>query len=110
MSPASVGANKGREPTGPVEIFVQAKAEEPRRTRLPSSKLFQSYKGEGALPKEAETLRLFVDHKAQTIILPTHGFAVPFHISTIKYISKNDEGDYTYHQFLDAWSTCGKEG
>jgi nucleosome binding factor SPN SPT16 subunit len=25
-----------------------------------------------------------------------HGFAVPFHINTIKNVSKNDEGDYTY--------------
>jgi nucleosome binding factor SPN SPT16 subunit len=25
-----------------------------------------------------------------------HGFAVPFHINTIKNASKNDEGDYTY--------------
>lgn len=24
------------------------------------------------------------------------GFAVPFHINTIKNVSKNDEGDYTY--------------
>ncbi|KAG8217204.1 FACT complex subunit SPT16 [Butyriboletus roseoflavus] len=59
-------------------------------------KRFLSYKGEGALPKEAETLRIFVDRKAQTIILPMHGFAVPFHINTIKNVSKSDEGDYTY--------------
>ena len=25
-----------------------------------------------------------------------HGSAVPFHINTIKNVSKNDEGDYTY--------------
>ncbi|KIJ60617.1 hypothetical protein HYDPIDRAFT_32041 [Hydnomerulius pinastri MD-312] len=59
-------------------------------------KRFQSYKGEGALPKEVEGLRVFVDRKAQTIILPMHGFAVPFHINTIKNVSKNDEGDFTY--------------
>lgn len=29
-------------------------------------------------------------------MLPVHGFAVPFHINTIKNVSKNDEGDYTY--------------
>ncbi|KIJ17069.1 hypothetical protein PAXINDRAFT_9925 [Paxillus involutus ATCC 200175] len=64
-----------------------------------SWKRFQSYKGEGAFPKEAENLRnlkVTVDRKAQTIILPMHGFAVPFHINTIKNVSKNDEGDYTY--------------
>ena len=37
-----------------------------------------------------------MDRKAQTVILPIHGFAVPFHINTIKNVSKNDEGDLTY--------------
>lgn len=37
-----------------------------------------------------------VDRKALTVILPIHGFAVPFHINAIKNVSKNDEGDYTY--------------
>jgi nucleosome binding factor SPN SPT16 subunit len=40
--------------------------------------------------------QIFVDRKAQTVILPVHGFAVPFHINTIKNVSKNDEGDFTY--------------
>ncbi|KAI0282167.1 FACT complex subunit SPT16 [Russula aff. rugulosa BPL654] len=61
-----------------------------------SWKKFQSYKGEAGLPKEVETLRIFVDRKSQTVILPIHGFAVPFHIYTIKNVSKNDEGDFTY--------------
>ncbi|RDB21018.1 FACT complex subunit SPT16 [Hypsizygus marmoreus] len=58
-------------------------------------KKFQSYKGEGALPPEVERLRIFVDRKAQTVILPMHGSAVPFHINTIKNASKNDEGEFT---------------
>ena len=37
-----------------------------------------------------------VDRKALTVILPVYGFAVPFHINTIKNASKQDEGDYTY--------------
>lgn len=41
-------------------------------------------------------LQIFVDRKAQTVILPVHGFAVPFHINTIKNASKSDEGDFTY--------------
>ncbi|KAF7972111.1 hypothetical protein HWV62_18942 [Athelia sp. TMB] len=59
-------------------------------------KRFQSYKGDAALPKEVESMKIFVDRKAQTIVLPANGFAVPFHINTIKNASKNDEGDYTY--------------
>ena len=41
-------------------------------------------------------LQIFVDRKAQTVILPVNGFAVPFHINTIKNASKNDEGEFTY--------------
>ncbi|KIL69574.1 hypothetical protein M378DRAFT_7423 [Amanita muscaria Koide BX008] len=59
-------------------------------------KKFQSYKGEAALPTEVEKLRIFVDRKAQTVILPIHGYAVPSHINTIKNASKSDEGEYTY--------------
>ncbi|KIY43663.1 FACT complex subunit SPT16 [Fistulina hepatica ATCC 64428] len=59
-------------------------------------KQFQSYKGEGALPSEVERLKIFIDRKAQTVILPIYGFAVPFHINTIKNASKNDEGKFTY--------------
>ncbi|KAJ7090225.1 FACT complex subunit SPT16 [Mycena belliarum] len=59
-------------------------------------KKFQSYKGEGGLPGDVEKLRIHVDRKAQTVILPIHGFAVPFHINTIKNASKNDEGEFTY--------------
>ncbi|KAG5645879.1 hypothetical protein DXG03_005026 [Asterophora parasitica] len=58
-------------------------------------KKFQSYKGEGALPPEVERLRIYVDRKAQTVVLPVDGFAVPFHINTIKNASKNDEGEFT---------------
>ncbi|KAJ7445773.1 FACT complex subunit SPT16 [Mycena galericulata] len=59
-------------------------------------KKFQSYKGEAGLPTDVEKLRIHVDRKAQTVILPIHGFAVPFHINTIKNASKNDEGEFTY--------------
>ncbi|KAJ7286043.1 FACT complex subunit SPT16 [Mycena rebaudengoi] len=59
-------------------------------------KKFQSYKGEAGLPTDVDKLRVHVDRKAQTVILPIHGFAVPFHINTIKNASKNDEGDFTF--------------
>ncbi|KAG6874314.1 hypothetical protein C0995_001539 [Termitomyces sp. Mi166 len=58
-------------------------------------KKFQSYKGEAALPNEVDRLRIFIDRKAQTVILPIHGSAVPFHINTIKNASKSDEGEFT---------------
>jgi nucleosome binding factor SPN SPT16 subunit len=60
-----------------------------------SWKRFQSYKGEAGLPREVESLRIFVDRKMSSVILPINGFAVPFHINTIKNASKNEEGSYT---------------
>lgn len=57
-----------------------------------------SYKSVGQLPKEPEVkeLKLFVDKKYETVILPLFGLTVPFHISTIKNISQSVEGSYTY--------------
>ncbi|KAG8696067.1 FACT complex subunit spt16 [Ceratobasidium sp. 394] len=59
-------------------------------------KRFQSYKGEAGLPKEVDSMRIHVDRRNMTIVVPIHGFAVPFHINTIKNVSKLDEGEFTY--------------
>ncbi|ELU40200.1 FACT complex subunit SPT16 [Rhizoctonia solani AG-1 IA] len=61
-------------------------------------KRFQSYKGDAALPKEVDSMRvsIHVDRRNMTIVVPVHGFAVPFHINTIKNVSKLDEGEFTY--------------
>lgn len=57
-----------------------------------------SYKSMNHMPKDPEIteLKIFVDRKYETIILPIYGLPVPFHISTIKNISQSVEGDYTY--------------
>jgi len=57
-----------------------------------------SYKSISYLPNEPEVkeLKLFVDKKYETIILPIFGLPTPFHISTVKNISQSVEGDYTY--------------
>eukprot|EP00088_Acartia_fossae_P005874 TRINITY_DN1265_c0_g1_i5.p1 TRINITY_DN1265_c0_g1~~TRINITY_DN1265_c0_g1_i5.p1 ORF type:complete len:1100 (-),score=479.08 TRINITY_DN1265_c0_g1_i5:747-4046(-) len=57
-----------------------------------------SYKTPGLLPKESEVkeLKIYVDKKYETVILPIFGVPVPFHIATIKNISTSKEGDYTY--------------
>lgn len=59
-------------------------------------KRFESYKRDSQLPKNTRDLRIIVDSKNQTIILPINGRPVPFHISTYKNGSKNEEGDYIY--------------
>ncbi|KAJ1819957.1 FACT complex subunit spt16, partial [Coemansia sp. RSA 2598] len=59
-------------------------------------KKFESYKRETALPREVRSQKILVDERAESIILPIYGMAVPFHISTLKNIVKTEEGDYVY--------------
>lgn len=71
-----------------------------------------SYKSVNQMPRvsEVKELKLYVDQKYETVILPIYGVAVPFHISTIKNISQSVEGDYTYLRinFFHPGSTMGK--
>ncbi|RMZ81270.1 hypothetical protein DV737_g2619, partial [Chaetothyriales sp. CBS 132003] len=62
-------------------------------------KKFESYKRETQLPSRIKDLVVYVDSKASTVILPVMGRPVPFHINTIKNVSKNEEGDYTHLRF-----------
>ncbi|KAL3199650.1 hypothetical protein MRX96_001403 [Rhipicephalus microplus] len=51
-----------------------------------------SYKSVNQMPKEPEVkeLKIFVDKKYETVILPIFGIPVPYHISTIKNISQSE--------------------
>ncbi|KAF9962002.1 FACT complex subunit spt16 [Mortierella alpina] len=57
---------------------------------------FESYKRESALPKEVSSLRIVVDQRNDTLVLPMYGLAVPFHISTLQKVTKTDEGEFFY--------------
>ncbi|OXU23767.1 hypothetical protein TSAR_000965 [Trichomalopsis sarcophagae] len=71
-----------------------------------------SYKSLSSMPHDSEVkeLKLFVDKKYETVILPIYGVPVPFHISTIKNISQSVEGDYTYLRinFFHPGATMGR--
>ncbi|XP_066591471.1 FACT complex subunit spt16 isoform X2 [Prorops nasuta] len=71
-----------------------------------------SYKSLSHMPREAEVkeLKLYVDKRYETVILPIFGIPVPFHISTIKNISQSVEGDYTYLRinFFHPGATMGR--
>ncbi|XP_029661597.1 FACT complex subunit spt16-like [Formica exsecta] len=71
-----------------------------------------SYKSLSHMPREPEVkeLKLYVDKKYETVILPISGIPVPFHISTIKNISQSVEGDYTYLRinFFHPGATMGR--
>ncbi|KAJ8382510.1 hypothetical protein SKAU_G00032880 [Synaphobranchus kaupii] len=57
-----------------------------------------SYKNVSQLPRERDIreMKIFIDKKYETVIMPVFGIATPFHIATIKNISMSVEGDYTY--------------
>ncbi|CAF0785468.1 unnamed protein product [Adineta steineri] len=57
-----------------------------------------SYRSEGQLPQDPDIqdLKLYVDRKYETVILPINGISTPFHISTIKNVSLAVEGEYIY--------------
>ncbi|CEG70970.1 hypothetical protein RMATCC62417_06776 [Rhizopus microsporus] len=60
----------------------------------PLFRRFESYRSDAKLPRDAKGLKISVDRKHDSIILPIYGMAVPFHISTLKNASKSDEGDF----------------
>lgn len=59
-------------------------------------KKYESYVRETQIPSSVRDLKIHVDWKSQTIILPIYGRPVPFHINSYKNGSKNEEGEYTY--------------
>ncbi|XP_030372702.1 FACT complex subunit spt16 isoform X2 [Scaptodrosophila lebanonensis] len=71
-----------------------------------------SYKSMSQMPREPDVkeLKLYVDKKYETVIMPVFGIQVPFHISTIKNISQSVEGEYTYLRinFFHPGATMGR--
>ncbi|RLV90278.1 FACT complex subunit SPT16 [Spathaspora sp. JA1] len=62
----------------------------------PVFKKYESYVRESQIPANVRDLRIHIDIKNQTIILPIQGRPVPFHINSYKSGSQNEEGDFTY--------------
>jgi nucleosome binding factor SPN SPT16 subunit len=82
------GAEKYKEATGEANGGEEKKFQK-----------FESYKRESQLPPRIKDLIVYVDSKASTVILPIMGRPVPFHINTIKNVSKSEEGGYTHLRF-----------
>jgi len=85
------------------------------KAKVKKQKAPVSYKSAGYLPKESEVrmLKIFVDTKYETVILPIFGVPVPFHIATLKNISASVEGDNTYLRinfFHPGAANIGKDG
>lgn len=46
------------------------------------------------MPRAVEDRRIYVDEQRQSVILPINGYAVPYHISTIKNVTKTEESNH----------------
>ncbi|KAG7264837.1 LOW QUALITY PROTEIN: hypothetical protein CRUP_004380, partial [Coryphaenoides rupestris] len=59
-----------------------------------------SYKNGSQMPREKDIrdMKIFIDKKYETVVMPVFGIATPFHIATIKNISMSVEGDYTTYR------------
>ncbi|CCE72790.1 Piso0_000384 [Millerozyma farinosa CBS 7064] len=75
--------------------FSQADATEESELQ-PVFKKYDSYVRESQIPSNVRDLKIHVDYKNQTIILPISGRPVPFHINAFKNGSQNEEGEFTY--------------
>lgn len=62
----------------------------------PVFKRYESYARESQIPSNVRDLKIHIDYKSHTIILPICGRPVPFHINSFKNGSQNEEGDHTY--------------
>jgi len=50
-----------------------------------------SYKNPSLMPKEPHIreMKIYIDKKYETVIMPVFGIATPFHIATIKVLTLN---------------------
>ena len=64
-----------------------------------SFRRYESYKKDVPLPKEVRNNRIIIDKRNETVLLPVFGSCVPFHLNTIKNVTKSDEGEFVYLRF-----------
>jgi len=78
-----------------LQRFSDTNASDPSE-RKAIFKKYESYVRETQIPNYVKDLKVHVDHKTNSIIIPISGRPVPFHINAYKNGSKNEEGEYTY--------------
>lgn len=75
--------------------FLRADASDALEYR-PRFKKYELYARELQIPALVRDLKVHVDYKAQTVLVPICGRPVPFHINAFKNGLQNEEGDFTY--------------
>ncbi|KAI8460997.1 FACT complex subunit-domain-containing protein [Phakopsora pachyrhizi] len=69
-------------------------------TEVKQWKRYESFQRERDFPSAVASLKIIVDTSKRSFILPMNGYAVPFHINTLKSVVKQEEGDYTVLRFM----------
>lgn len=73
------------------ELYAGAAGNGTQKAALELQK-FESFKKESSWPRDlSRSNRVYVDERSESIILPVNGYPVPFHIATIKNVSKTEE-------------------
>ncbi|KAH3679669.1 hypothetical protein WICMUC_000809 [Wickerhamomyces mucosus] len=78
-----------------LQRFSDTKSTDPNERKVIFKK-YDSYIKDTQIPNFVKDLKIHVDVKNQTILIPISGRPVPFHINSYKNGSKNEEGEYTY--------------
>jgi nucleosome binding factor SPN SPT16 subunit len=55
-----------------------------------------SYPNQESFPELSKRNQVFIDTRHDSLLVPIQGQVVPFHASTIKNVSKNEEGKFTF--------------
>eukprot|EP01080_Neovahlkampfia_damariscottae_P005046 gene5046-8642_t len=91
------------------EELLKKKREESKNSKVVKAKKGDKYSLDESLGKneifsydsisempQKKNNRIEIDDKNETILLPINGNHVPFHIASIKNVSKSEEGEYIY--------------
>lgn len=73
--------------------------EEDNNDSFDDIKDLSSYKSSSDFPKDIRRTRIYVDKEKEVVFIPINGLPVPFHIITIKNISKTEGEDHSLLRF-----------
>lgn len=73
------------------ELYAQTDDNSSKKTGDAIQK-FESYKKDSMWPKDMKGNRVVIDKRNDTVIFPVNGIPAPFHIATIKNVTKSEEG------------------
>eukprot|EP01113_Clastostelium_recurvatum_P034907 TRINITY_DN4798_c0_g1_i1.p1 TRINITY_DN4798_c0_g1~~TRINITY_DN4798_c0_g1_i1.p1 ORF type:complete len:1142 (+),score=403.61 TRINITY_DN4798_c0_g1_i1:166-3591(+) len=64
---------------------------DPKASQFSDNSKIVAYRDPNDFPSEIKRNKIFVDMQREVVVLPVYGYMVPFHITTIKNASKNED-------------------